>query len=425
MYSLAFDLGTTTLVGYLLDMSKAETVSTLSQINPQVEYGADVLSRVTFMQESGANKDILSSCLGEAIERMSLTLLKQVGISFENSCIGQIVLVGNPVIMGSIASYEFKLPVVLVPPIGNYVGADALVGAYIVEKERQDVTTDKKDGLLSARSLLVDIGTNTEIVLLSDNGKFATSAAAGPALEGGNISCGMIGKRGAVDKVTLTKTVSGEIDIITHVIGEIPIDSAEGMCGSGLIDLLACLLECKVIDNTGYLYSKTEALAQNCPKKIAGRIIELAEPSDSGKNGRGFRLTDKIVVTREDIRALQLAISAIRSGIEMLFLEEKLTDTVIDNIYLAGAFGNHIDTDSALRVGLLPDFDRAKIRQAGNLAGLGACAIASGKASVSDVIKLKNEIKVISLESKKEFRDMFMKYMNFCDSGDGSFCHIC
>ncbi len=421
MYSLAFDLGTTTLVGYLLDMSKAETVSTLSQINPQVEYGADVLSRVTFMQESGANKDILSSCLGEAIERMSLTLLKQVGISFENSCIGQIVLVGNPVIMGSIASYEFKLPVVLVPPIGNYVGADALVGAYIVEKERQD----EMDVLQSVKSLMVDIGTNTEIVLLSDKGKFATSAAAGPALEGGNISCGMIGKRGAVDKVALTRTVSGETDIITHVIDEIPIDSAEGMCGSGLIDLLACLIECKAIDNTGYLYSKTEALAQNCPKKIAGRIINLAEPLDSSKNGRGFRLTDRIVVTQEDIRALQLAISAIRSGIEMLFREEKLTNSVIDNIYLAGAFGNHIDTDSALRVGLLPDFDRTKIRQAGNLAGLGACAIASGRTPISDVIKLKNEIKVISLESKKEFRDMFMRYMNFCDSGDGSFCHIC
>lgn len=421
MYSLAFDLGTTTLVGYLIDTSTTETESTLSRINPQVKYGADVLSRVTFLQESPENKAILSSCLGEEIERMALTLLKQVGISFENSCIGQIVLAGNPVIMGSIASYEFKLPVVLVPPIGNYVGADALVGAYIVEKERQD----EMDVLKSVKSLMVDIGTNTEIVLLSDKGKFATSAAAGPALEGGNISCGMIGKRGAVDKVMLTKTVSGEIDIITHVIGEIPIDSAEGMCGSGLIDLLACLLECKVIDNMGYLYSKTEALAQNCPKKIAGKIIELAETSDSGKNGRGFRLTDKIVVTREDIRALQLAISAIRSGIEMLFLEGKLTDTVIDNIYLAGAFGNHIDTDSALRVGLLPDFDRTKIRQAGNLAGLGACAIASGKTPISDVIKLKNEIKVISLESKKEFRDMFMKYMNFCDSRDGSFCHIC
>ena len=95
MYSLAFDLGTTTLVGYLIDTSTTETESTLSRINPQVKYGADVLSRVTFLQESPENKAILSSCLGEEIERMALTLLKQVGISFENSCIGQIVLVGN------------------------------------------------------------------------------------------------------------------------------------------------------------------------------------------------------------------------------------------------------------------------------------------------------------------------------------------
>lgn len=406
MYSLAFDLGTTTLVGYLLEVTGNETVAILSRINPQIKYGLDVLSRVTFMQEAPENKDILSSCLGKEIERMSEELLRKVDASLEDSHIKQIVLVGNPVIMGSIASYEFRVPIVLVPPIGNYVGADALVGAYIVETERLR-------GVPHPKSLLVDIGTNTEIILLTDTGKTATSAAAGPALEGGNISCGRIGVSGTVDKVTLTKTVGGEIDIISHVIDDISINDAEGICGSGLLDLLALMIECKTIDNTGYLYSKNEALAQKCPKKIASRIVELNGSSDNGKNGRGFRLTDKIVVTQEDIRALQLAISAIRAGIEVLFLEEKLTDTVMDNLYLAGAFGNHIDTDSAIKVGLLPPIKKDKIRQVGNLAGVGACKVALDANLLSDVIKLKNEIKTISLEGKKEFKDLFLQYMNF------------
>ena len=413
MYSLAFDLGTTTLVGYLIDMEAGEVIKSVSCPNPQIKYGLDVLSRVSFAMSSSANKDILHSCLGKEVDRMAQELIEGVEDArlrlIENG-----FLVGNPVIMACTVDYEFSFPVTRLPSIANYVGADALIGAYMMEKDRKNAKAQVgDDSEAHSNFLLVDIGTNTEIVLLTDNAKLATSAAAGPALEGGEISCGTIGKAGAIDKVSLTKQVNGETDIIAHVIDEIPINSAEGICGSGLLDLLSIMIEYNAIDNTGYLYSKIEALEHNCPKKIAGRIFESDDAPNMSYGGRAFKISDRIWVTQEDIRNLQLAISAIRSGIEVLLKEEKLTASVTDKIYLAGEFGNHISIDSIIKVGMLPDFTVDRILKAGNLAGLGACELAKHPFDISNVILLKENIKTISLESRTDFKELFMNYINF------------
>lgn len=415
MYSLAFDLGTTTLVGYLIDMGTCEVIKTFSRPNPQIKYGLDILSRVSFAASSPANKDILHSCLGKEVDRMALELIEGVGaLGGKLQLVENGFLVGNPVIMACTGDYEFLFPVTRLPSIANFVGADALIGAFMMEKDRKN-SGNQTEGEKAAHSnyLLVDIGTNTEIVLLTDNAKLATSAAAGPAFEGGEISCGTIGKTGAIDKISLTKQVNGEPDIITHVIDEVPLNEAEGICGSGLLDLLSIMIENNVIDNTGYLYGKIEALEHNCPKKIAGRIIEEDDAPNMSQEGRTFKISDRIRVTQEDIRKLQLAISAIRAGIEVLLKERKLTASVIDKIYLAGEFGNHISIDSVIKVGMLPDFPVDRILKAGNLAGLGACELAKHPSDISDVILLKESIKTISLESRTDFKELFLTHINF------------
>lgn len=402
MFGVAFDLGTTSLVAYLCSITDKKIIKTVSRLNPQIKYGADIISRITFMFEKEGNRDILTKILGDEI----LSMVEEVACidgDIKITELDSLMLVGNPVIMGTVADYDFseglkryssgeKSTIVLgLPMIGKYAGADALSGAYMLEKER--------DG---KNIILMDIGTNGEIVLLTDEKKVATSAAAGPALEGGNITFGMRGEEGAIDRIELTRTVSGAEDIIIHVIGE---GKARGLCGSGLLSLLQRMIEANVVDNTGYMYSRSEAIANGCSVKIAGRIVD--------DNMRYFRLTDSITVSQDDIRALQLAISALRTGAEMLIKENSLTDEVIDNIYIAGAFGNKISIESAMAVGMLPRIGIEKVVQAGNLAGIGACHLLMNQEEIADAIKLNSSILTVSLSEKEEFRDEFMRYMPF------------
>lgn len=433
-YGIAYDLGTTTLVGYLCSLKDRRVICTISRPNPQTEYGMDVLSRISYANEDDENRIQMINSLGDAVAIMTEELLKSIcqpagyvcqpagyacqpagyaGQPAGHPICQRMVLVGNPVIMGFMDKYihsckklsNLAKELVLLPPIGGYVGADALIASYEVELVR-----DKKN------ALLIDIGTNTEIVLLTNDVKLATSAAAGPALEGGNISCGMTGVDGAIDLVSVTEIVNGfshEKDIVCHVIGDKP---AKGICGSGILDLIRCLLDTGAIDNTGYLFSKNEALSHGVPNKIAARIFEPEDMPENDNNIRFFRLTDTISISSEDIRAVQLAKSAIRSGIEMLILDKSLTDTVIDELYLAGAFGNKISTDSLFDLGFVPEQisnGQCEIVQSGNLAGFGACHLTMEPEIITDVINLKNDTLTVSLADSDEFQGMFYKYMDF------------
>lgn len=470
-YSLAFDIGTTTIVGYLCDTIEKTVLCTIENSNPQSKYGLDVISRITYAGDSDENKDEISMCLGDTVKIMIEELEKavknsvhgirketpmQVDESFETTVdisaniganadvIERMIVVCNPVIMGFFSHYldiagsdigVDRTKIYLLPSVGGYVGADALAASYEVETIRCKKHTN---------AILVDIGTNTEIVLLTDNILMATSAAAGPALEGGNIRCGMRGEPGAIDSVTICETgtedvpkdetgteiknkmtkavnptpqkndigqaINDNTDINIHVIGDI---EAQGICGSGILDIIAVLLKMGIVDNTGYLCSKDEALTNKVPIKLANRIKDVAQDGETGITTRIFRLTDSIGISQDDIRAIQLAKSAIRSGIEMLLLKNNLTASVIDEIYLAGAFGLYINVESALSIGMIPVIENSTIIQSGNLAGIGACHIATELDIITDVINFKNDILTISLDRESAFQDMFFKYMNF------------
>ncbi len=181
MYKLAFDLGTTTIVGYLCNTDEGKIIRSVSEPSAQIECGLDVLARASYKGKSKENAGYLADLLGDQVCRMTNELL--TGVSDASDEPAGVVLVGNPVIMGSIAGYDFGahgIEAVRIPGIGHYVGADALAASYVAEEDRK-----------GKNIIVVDIGTNTEIVLLSDEKKTATSAAAGTALAGGHVSCGM------------------------------------------------------------------------------------------------------------------------------------------------------------------------------------------------------------------------------------------
>ncbi len=405
-YSIAYDLGTTTLVGYLCSDVSCKVVSTFSLTNPQTEYGDDVISRITFVTKSKKNVELMANALKRGIVEITEELLNSIGFQLAQGTISKILLVGNPVIMGSIASVSFEdicNDVIKLPSIGNYVGADALSAMLMVDSQRKNDDVE----------LLVDIGTNTEIVLFDYEGNLATSAAAGPALEGAGITCGMRAASGAIDYVTLTNGVDMNSDIVLHTISEV---TPVGICGSGILSLMACLLDAGIIDNTGYIISKKEALEKKVPYKLAAAICEKTSDMHDGLHTtscRYFKLTQSVIITQEDIRNVQLAKSAIRSGIEILISMKKLTSSVIGKIHLAGAFGNHITIDSAIKLGLLPDITPKKIEQSGNLAGLGAVAMLVDDDLITRAMELKDTTLTVPLDEESAFKDMFLKYMSF------------
>ena len=415
MYSAAFDLGTTTIVGYLCDPVSGRIVRSVSEPSAQIECGLDVLSRASYKSASPENALRLSNLLGDQVVRMSSELLNDPDdgndrAESDNGCTYydrkeedvRAVLVGNPVIMGSIAGYDFKkqrIDAVRIPGIGHYVGADALAASFTADSDR-----------CGRNIIVVDIGTNTEIVFLNDHKKTATSAAAGPAMEGGNLHCGMRGEDGAIEYVSLTGTVTTNCDLIYKVVGGV---HAKGICGSGYFSLLKTLLDVGAINNDGYLLSKDEALRANVPGRIASRIHENNDSDSADFKGRFLSLTDEICVLQEDIRNLQLAISGIRTGIEIAIRESGLTNSVIDNVYLAGAFGNKITIDSLIACGLLPKELNDKVIQVGNIAGLGACSFALDESKITDAIKLKNEVLTVSLAEHPDFGRLFLENMHF------------
>lgn len=412
MYGIAFDLGTTSIVAYLCDLDKGQIIETLIKPNPQIEYGLDVLSRVSFMNDNPDGKNILATSLSGVMLDMSAEFLSS------KDCIApaykRMVIVANPIIMSTISNCSFSElsdEIIRLPAIGGYVGADALAASYMVWSEQ------KKDSV----DLMIDIGTNTEMVLMTPNGSWATSAAAGPALEGGNIVCGMAASDGAIDKFSLTHEVNTNSDIIFHTIDEhgsgiFPI----GICGSGMLSLIQTLLKCGAIDRTGYLYSSKEALSKNVPLRIANRIhdTEGFAPSNASSSAsldrtRYIRLTDEVLVFQEDIRAIQLALAAIRAGEEILISKANLTREVNINIYLAGAFGNKLSVENATELGLLPSYPNIKIVQAGNLAGLGAVSILLAPYRIEEAIAFNKNIKNIQLANEPTFQNEFIKYMDF------------
>ncbi|MCE5313394.1 MAG: ASKHA domain-containing protein [Armatimonadota bacterium] len=375
---VAYDLGSTTIVGYMMDLNTGEELATSSVMNPQAVYGDDLVSRISFATTQDDGAHILQSSAIDALNRIARDLAEISGMSLEN--VYKATLVGNTcmthLLLGidvsslgqspyvptttndiTLSAREIGLEfcpeakIVVLPGIAGFVGSDT-VGVLLASMHKDNGHT----------RLAVDIGTNGEMALMRDGRLYVCSAAAGPAFEGAGISSGMRGAPGAIDSVTI-----GEDVRITTIHNKRPI----GICGSGLVDAVAQMLDAGIIDESGRMISPSEA--GHLPQALRARLIETQRGVEfvlaaNGESGTGTVIT----LTSGDIRHLQLAKGSIHAAIQTLIATAGATDEMLDQILLAGAFGNYIRVESAIRIGLIPAIDVENVVSIGNAAGAGA-----------------------------------------------------
>jgi uncharacterized 2Fe-2S/4Fe-4S cluster protein (DUF4445 family) len=417
-FGLAIDVGTTSVVTTLVELESGEQLASVSSLNPQAVFGGDLMSRIAFAQFNPANlRKLHTRIVGllnqhiEQICRESGVLAKWIYkiVVVGNTCMHHILLGIDPSHVG-LAPYApvMRHPVILsarelflkaapearvcfLPLVAGFVGADA-VGVALATRiyESPEIR------------VAVDIGTNGEVLLGSRDRLWACSAPAGPALEGAQIRHGMRGALGAIDRVTV------DDDIHVHTIGEA---DALGICGSGIIDLLAGLLDRGVIDWTGLIQVDAR---DSLPPKLAARVVMRGEerqvivlrPGEAGAR-------QEIVLTQDDVRQVQLAKGAIASGVMMLQHVAGVADDAIAELMLAGGFGNYVSIDSALRIGLIPPLPRERIRYVGNAASLGAqlCLVSETERARAETIATR--IEHVSLAAHPDFEGIFVDCMNF------------
>lgn len=393
-YVAAFDVGTTTLVGFLLDGTNGKVLSSASALNPQNQYGADVISRIEAAKTR--KEPVLQFCVIRAIRKLIWQMVSEAGLKAEQ--IQQITFVGNTAMhhlllgidpstlvtppymptvsdameipTGELFPIHPKGVLRILPNIAGFVGGDTVSCMVAAD-------FGNREGL----TLMIDIGTNGEMVLGNRYRRLACSTAAGPAFEGAKISQGMRGCPGAVDRVWL----SGE-KLRYHIIGRA---EPVGICGSGLLDLVACMLELGIIDESGYLKDKTYTLPNS-----------------------------KVTLTQADVREVQLAKAAIRAGIELLCRHLGVMPEDIQSVLLAGAFGNYLDPDSACRIGMIPPVLRSKIHPIGNAAGEGAKLCAISQTAFDYAKELAEGTEFLELASMAEFQDFFVDALEFSEAAE-------
>lgn len=447
---IAVDIGTTTLAAYLCDLRDGRLLAADALLNPQRSFGADVISRIETAADG--HQEALRLSIAGAIGELADRLLDHSGRAhmrdFRREDIAHVVLAGNTVMMHflsglpadaiartpfipvsvsarTLSAADLRLPLPpdticqLLPSIAGYVGADTTAGILATSLWQPGNKTTRK-------SLLLDIGTNGEIVLAVNNHLIACSAAAGPAFEAANISCGLGGIHGAIDRVWLEDN-----DLHISVIGQ-PRNGldqnqdarlhrtedtsrevsplAAGVCGSGLVAAIAACLRSGMIDETGRICDEPQRL----PPRLAARIGEiegmnsiiLARESQSG-NGRPVYLTQK------DIRELQNAKAAIVAGILLLLEKAELKADELDDVFIAGGFGNYLSVDDALAIGLLPAAFRGKTRSAGNTAGMGALACLLEQELFQSAADIAAQVTYFELSAEKRFTDLYIEAMLF------------
>lgn len=411
---IAFDVGTTTVVGYLVDLMTGRVIGARGAINPQTAHGADLISRIAYSESEGGLETLRLEII-EAINGLAGDLLADAGASADdvylvgavgNTCMHHLFCGIAP---GRLARIPYS-PAVLesapgspkeaglscanprgkfffLPNIAGFVGSDALAVALVAGMSKG-----------SAPTLAIDIGTNGEILLAANGRVLACSTAAGPAFEGVNISCGMIAAPGAIDSVRM-----GEDDIECCVIGDA---SPVGICGSGLISLVAVLREAGIISETGAFNpdgaDPASPLGNRLVKSRDGFQFVLAEP---GPQSSGVALTQR------DVRELQLAKAAIRAGVEILLAEIGIKAEELSQVVLAGAFGTYLDTRAATAIGLLPDAGDARLVSLGNAAGQGVILALASARAYEEARRLARAVEHVELGASPLFMEAFTESM--------------
>jgi len=403
----------------LMDLKTGEELAAVGSVNPQSIYGGDLMSRIAFAQENPSNVrqlhtriiQMLNGQIDEACERAGAsrdriykvvvvgnTVMHHLFLGIDPTHVGQAPYAPSVRRSVRVAASEVGLrlspptPVFLLPIVAGFVGADALA---MVLSTRLYESREAR--------IAVDIGTNGEMVIATPEGLLACSAPAGPALEGAQLACGMRAAHGAIDQVRI------DGDVHYHVIGSTP---PQGVCGSGILDTIAGLLEAGVLDASGRLHPDPPASAPDAlrrrvitqPDGLTSFVLARASESATGRD---------IVLTQGDIRQVQLAKGAIRSGIAMLQRLTRTPDAGLAELMLAGGFGNYLNVHSAIRIGLIPRLKAERVSYVGNAAGLGAqlALVSETERHRADV--LAGQIRHVSLATHPEFQDVFLLALKF------------
>ena len=403
----AVDIGTTTVAVLLYDLSTGKLLGSAGERNAQRGFGADVISRITACGEG--KLPVLRDAIRGQILELTARLCRAAGRDLSE--LRRAAVAGNTVMEHLYAGLDPTgigvapftpaslfgehtedigpaRETYLCPCVSGYVGGDVTAGLLASGG-------DRAEGIL----LYMDIGTNGEMALGDRRGYLTCAAAAGPAFEGAEIACGMDASPGAIDRV---RAENG--DVLVHVIGE---TAPAGLCGSGLIDAAAALLELGVIDETGRM-----ADAEELSPLLAPRLFFLEDGQTA------FRLAGGVYIAARDVRQVQLAKAAIRAGAETLLARAGRKAEDITELVIAGGFGSFMDKNSALRIGLLPRVDPARIRHAGNAASAGA-ALALAAEGEAQLASFAGKLAYLELSTEREFMDRYIDCMMFDENDCG------
>jgi uncharacterized 2Fe-2S/4Fe-4S cluster protein (DUF4445 family) len=427
IFGLAIDIGSTTIAAHLCDLTSGEVVASAGVMNPQIRFGEDLMSRVSYSMMNSGGAPLMTAAVREALNGLAVDVARAAGVTHED--ILEATIVGNPImhhlllgidpvelggapfalatdtsltLRANVIDLKFhrNARVYVLPCIAGHVGADA---AGMVLSERPDTGSEM--------TLLVDVGTNAEIVLGNKDRLVACSSPTGPAFEGAQISCGQRAAPGAIERVRIdAATLEPRFKVIGSDLWSD--DSGfeksvaglgiTGVCGSGIIEVIAEMYLAGIINQDGVLDGR---LAARSP-----RIVE---------NGRTFAYvlhravagtnTVEMKITQNDVRAIQLAKAALYAGVALLM--DRLGIDQVDRIRLAGAFGSHIDVKYATILGMLPDCDLSQVRSAGNAAGTGARIALLDATSRGVIEELVRRIEKVETAIEPRFQQHFVEAM--------------
>jgi uncharacterized 2Fe-2S/4Fe-4S cluster protein (DUF4445 family) len=415
VFGLAFDLGTTTVVATLLDLTTGTPVAVESMLNKQQPFGADVIARISATMLDPAARDRLRQLAQETLAELATAACQAGGVAPDE--VYEVALAGNatmvhlvlgidpeplgvaPFILSTrllpeVHAHDLGVPAhpqaraVVFPAFGAYVGGDITAGLLASGMDRDPRTR-----------LFIDIGTNCEIVLGGRDWLLATAAPAGPAFEGASIRCGMRAADGAIEAVEIT----GDGDLKLTVIGD---TDPAGLCGSGLVDAVAALAEAGLIDESG-------RFAKDAPPELADRLTAIGKERVFVLHWSADRdPASSVYLSQRDVRELQFAKAAIATGWRILLEEAGLTIEDIKQVLLAGSFGSYLNAKSAIRIGLVPDVGPRRIIAAGNVAGEGAKMALLSIRDRAAALSLLEEVTYVELSDRADFNDRFIDQLS-------------
>jgi uncharacterized 2Fe-2S/4Fe-4S cluster protein (DUF4445 family) len=403
---LAIDLGTTKIAGYLVNLSDGQTLATKGLMNPQISHGEDIISRINGAVHSEEERVQIQKLAAEAIGQLGADLCAEA--SAKPSEIVEVVVVGNTAMHHLFLGLPVRQLALspFIPAVSRALdikarnlGLDLAPGAYVhlLPNIAGFVGADHVAMLLASGAaskkgpvVALDIGTNTEVSLAHEGNIVTTSCASGPAFEGGHIKYGMRAAEGAIERLQ----ISGD-KIQYQTIGDAP---PVGICGSGILDALAQLYRAKAVNEGGRLSDEHPRVRKNRGQR---EFILVSQEERQGQPA--------ITITQHDIRELQLAKAAIRSGIQALLEASGVPEEKIKQVIIAGAFGTYINVASAIEIGMLPSLPLGRFLQAGNAAGMGAKLALISVKQRAKAQALTSKVHYIELASASDFEHIFMQ----------------